>query len=161
IVIQWNALQHHRAFKVFQALALATFHADQRQAVTVTDFQRENVWRLQGGIGQVLQNYRVAADDAVFHSGRQLVGDQLAGLAQLLLQILKALEGEQCGQQKRQQQCRHHADQLGTGMNVQSATPSHRVSPAASWRVNASSSSMARPRALATWRLLTTLKWLG
>jgi hypothetical protein len=58
-------------------------------------------------------------------AGCQLVGNQLAGVLELLTQVLDAHKGKKADQQQGQQQSRAQAHHLGTGVNIPAASVSH------------------------------------
>ncbi|MNZ32526.1 hypothetical protein D3C78_498570 [compost metagenome] len=131
--------------------------------VAVAYFDEAYVRRLQAGLQQAVEDGDVAGNHAVLGGRRQLVGDQLAGLGQLLVEILQAGAGEVGGQQQGQQQGRAQADEQGAGADVATAAiQDHRPFSQSCRRsacVRSSSSSMPSERA--TCGLLSTLKCRG
>ena len=95
--------------------------------LAVTHFDKTHMGRIEGGLEQGVEHLDIAGNHPVFGGRCQLVGDQLAGVIQLLAQVLQAHEGEKAGQQQGQQQGRAYADQLCAGMDVQAATQVHGI----------------------------------
>ncbi len=138
------------------------FDIHQNPVGAVLYFKEAHVGRCQRRLEQTFQHVVVAGNHPVFGGGRQLVGDQLTGVVQLLAQILNAHEREETDQQQRQQQRRAEADQLGTGVDVPTTTKIHgRLSPSANALATDASFSGSIPKERATWALLETLKRSG
>ncbi len=167
IIVQGDPLQAYRCLKHFDLMRATVgggrlFDVHQNPVGAVLYFEKAHVGRGQGGLEQTLQHFVIAGDHPVFGGGRQLVGDQLAGVVELLAQILNAHEGEETDQQQGQQQRRAQADQLGAGVDVPTATESHgRRSPSASALATDASFNGSIPRERATCALLETLKRSG
>ncbi|MNY22051.1 hypothetical protein D3C86_1556380 [compost metagenome] len=128
----------------------------------VLDLQKTHVGRGERGFEQAFKHFVVAGYHPVFRGGRQLVGDELAGVVELLAQVLDPYESKETDQQQRQQQGRAEADDLGAGIDVPTATEGHgRRSPSASCVATEASfiSSILNERA--TCGLLKTLKCCG
>ena len=95
-----------------------------------------DVRRAQGGAQQALQHRQVARKHAILRCRGELVGDELAGVVELLAQVLQARIGEVAGQQQGQQQRGAEADGEHAVLDVPALARSHRASPAAGrfWR---------------------------
>ncbi|MOA05876.1 hypothetical protein D3C78_1254860 [compost metagenome] len=113
----------HLAAGLFQAVLL--FQVDEDVVGAVAHFEETHVGRAEAGLEQALEHFQVAGDHAVFGGRGKLVGDQLAGVVELLAQVLQAGEGEVPGEQQGQQQRRAQADQLGAGVDVPAAPQCH------------------------------------
>ncbi|MNG13421.1 hypothetical protein D3C84_971000 [compost metagenome] len=88
-----------------------------------------------------------------------MVGDELAGVVELLAQVLDPHESKETDQQQRQQQGRAEADDLGAGIDVPTASEGHgRRSPSANSVATDASFICSIPNERATCGLLETLK---
>jgi hypothetical protein len=108
------------------------FDVHQDVVAAVLHFQEAHVRDAQGRAHQAFEHFVVAGDHPVLGGRRQLVGDQLAGVVELLAQVLDTHEGEEADQQQGQQQGRAEADDLRAGVDVPAQAFAHGVgSPSA------------------------------
>ncbi|MNN55580.1 hypothetical protein D3C81_1704630 [compost metagenome] len=167
IVVQADLLQADRGLEHLDLLGAVVvfvrlFDVHQNMVAAVLDLEKAHMRDAQGGAHQAFQHFVVTGDHAVLGRWRQLVGDQLAGVIELLAQVLDPHEGKEADQQQRQQQGRAQADDLRAGMNVPAQTTPHGLrSPSASASAAPSGSMVPMPRARATCWLPTTLKCSG
>ncbi|MNR17560.1 hypothetical protein D3C85_1342280 [compost metagenome] len=164
VVVQADLLQADRCLEHFHLLrAVVAFvrlldvHED--VVAAVLHLEKAHVGDAQGGAHEAFEHFVVAGDHAVLGSWGQLISDQLAGVVELLAQVLNAHEGKEADQQQGQQQGRAETDDLRAGVNVPAQAPTHGVlSPSARARAAADGSIASMPRARATCWLPSTLK---
>ena len=137
-------------------------HVHQDVLGAVLDLEEAHMGGGQGRTQQGFKHIVVAGNHAVLSGRRQLVGDQLTGVVQLLAQILDAHEGEEGDEQQGQQQRGAQRNELGAGVDIPTTTQGHgRFSPSARRAATATSSTCSMPSERATCGLPTTLKCCG
>ncbi|MNI34237.1 hypothetical protein D3C73_882240 [compost metagenome] len=167
IIVQGDALQPHGGLEHFDLMRLLVagrglFDVHQNPVGAVLHLQEPHVGRGQCGLEQAFEDLVIARNHPVFGGRCQLVGNQLAGMVELLAQVLDPHEGEEADQQQRQQQGRAEADDLGAGTDVPAATEGHGWrSPSASSIATDASLTCSRSRERDTCALLATLKRCG
>ncbi|MNC41778.1 hypothetical protein D3C75_905580 [compost metagenome] len=131
--------------------------------LAVAHLDEAHVRGVQAGLQQAVEDRCIAGDHPVLGGRGQLVGNQLAGLGQLGVQVLQAGVGEVPGEQQGQQQRRAEADGQGPGADVAVSPAQHHWSLSQScrrWAWSWSSLSSI-PSERATCALLRTLKLSG
>jgi len=167
VVAQLDVLQADRRLEHFHRQRAVVFlgglfDIHQNVLVAVLNLQEAHMGCGQRGAQQAVEHIVVAGDHPIFGGGRQLVGDQLAGVVQFLAQVLDTHEGEEADQQQGQQQRRAQGDELGAGVDVPTTTQGHgRFSPSANRAATPASSTCSMPSERATCGLPTTLKCSG
>ncbi|MNM25308.1 hypothetical protein D3C81_357520 [compost metagenome] len=167
VVVQADLLQADGGLEHFDLLGtvvvlIRLLDVHQNMVAAVLNFEEAYMRDAQGRAHQTFQNFVVSGDHSVLRCRRQLVGDQLTGVIELLAQVLDAHEGKEADQQQGQQQGRPQTDDLCAGMDVPAqATPHGLRSPSASVRAARLASMDSMPKARATCWLPTTLKCSG
>ncbi|MNU66741.1 hypothetical protein D3C71_560630 [compost metagenome] len=100
IIVQRHPLQAHRRLEHFDLMRAGVvgrrlLDIHQNPVGAVLHFQETHVGRGQRGLEQALQHLVVAGNHPVFSGRGQLVGDQLAGVVELLAQVLDPHEGKE------------------------------------------------------------------
>ncbi|MNN12467.1 hypothetical protein D3C81_1254610 [compost metagenome] len=162
-VVERDRLAQDRRLEHFDprlAHLVSLFDIGEHLAFEIAYLDEAHVRGVQAGTQQAVEDRQVAGDHAVFGGRRQLVGDLLAGLGQLLSQVLQAGVGEVAGQQQGQQQRRAKADGQGAGADIALSPAHHHLLLSQCCRRPAwsTSSLSSMPSERATCGLLRTLK---
>ncbi len=98
--MQRHLLQPHRCLEHIDLMRAIVafrrlFDVRQNPVGAVLDFQEAHMGRGQRGLEQAFEHLVVAGNHSVFGRRGQLVGDQLAGVVELLAQVLDPHEREE------------------------------------------------------------------
>ncbi|MCY1428407.1 hypothetical protein D9M71_442900 [compost metagenome] len=123
-------MEHHHPRAGLQR-TIRVLDVDENGVVAIAHLDEAHVRRRQGCLQQIPDHRQIARHHAILDCRRELVGDQLAGMLQLVAQILQAGIGEITGQQQGQQQRRSQADRQHAGLDVPALAAAHDDAPAA------------------------------